>query len=211
MHSLSLEESAGGGASPDRMRCGGRIARLADRRDRPEDVGPRGTGVDAFQLRPTASAPFRWNRHPHSRRLLFLVQGGRAGLDRRRARSRLNAGADGCPIDAPSPGISSGGSCGTLHALRRPDVRPVREKCGNGFGLRDLMGLPHGRLGAGALLGVARRSQSVRTACRSSSTTVICRVTTASPARSLWLGDRVDLGGDALGEGLGLGQERVVA
>jgi hypothetical protein len=73
------------------------------------------------------------------------------------------------------------------------------------------MGLPRGGLGAGALLGVARRSQSVRTACRSSSATAICWVTGASWAPSVWLGDGVDLGGDALGEGLGVGQERVVA
>jgi hypothetical protein len=73
------------------------------------------------------------------------------------------------------------------------------------------MGLPHGGLGAAALLGVARRSQSVRTACRSSSATAICRVTAASWAPSVWLGDRVDLSGDALGEGPGLGQERMVA
>jgi hypothetical protein len=77
----------------------------------------------------------RKRRRVHLSRLP-VVQGGRAGLDRRRARSRLNAGAAGCPFDAPSPGISSGGSCGTLHALRRPDARPVREKCGNGFPLR---------------------------------------------------------------------------
>jgi hypothetical protein len=36
-------------------------------------------------------------------------------------------------------------------------------------------------------------------------------VTTASSAPSVWLGDRVDLSGDALSEGLELGQERVVA
>jgi hypothetical protein len=45
----------------------------------------------------------------------------------------------------------------------------------------------------------------------SSSATAICRVTTASSAPSVWLGDRVDLSGDALSEGLELGQERVVA
>jgi hypothetical protein len=39
---------------------------------------------------------FPENQEPHLARLL-VVQGGRAGLDRRRARSRSECGSGGCP------------------------------------------------------------------------------------------------------------------
>jgi hypothetical protein len=105
-------------------------SRRRPRRTNPAAHRGRGSTSACLQEQQRRASRFSAGRH------LCLVQGGRAGLDRRRARSRLNAGAAGCPFDAPSPGISAGGSCGTLHPLRRPDVRPVREKCGTGFPLR---------------------------------------------------------------------------
>jgi hypothetical protein len=41
-------------------------------------------------------------------RLPVLVLGDHAELDRRRARSRLNAGAEGCSFDRPPPSMGQG-------------------------------------------------------------------------------------------------------
>jgi hypothetical protein len=72
--------------------------RRAGKRQNAKPAQPR----SEFSLSPMdASAP-------RQRRLSLLVQGVRGRLDRRRARSRSNAGATGCAFDAPSPGHSSG-------------------------------------------------------------------------------------------------------
>jgi hypothetical protein len=57
--------------------------------------------------------------------LPYVVQGGRGGLDRRRARSRSNAGATGC-ASTPSPGISAGGSYGTPHTPRSVEAATIQ-------------------------------------------------------------------------------------
>jgi transposase InsO family protein len=76
----------------------------------------------------------------------LFVRGGRAGLDRRRARSRRNTGAAGCPFDALHRAFQRGGVL--------PDTRRSRS-------LEDVdaaAGIPVGvRLGDGARRGVRRR------------------------------------------------------
>lgn len=70
-------------------------------------------------------------------RRLDVVQGGRAGLDRRRACSYRNAGAAGCPFDAPHRACHRTGLTGHL-AFAHPPVGASRAltRCpvGSAFG-----------------------------------------------------------------------------
>jgi hypothetical protein len=62
--------------------------------------------------------------------LLVVIQGGRAGLDRRRARSRLNAGAADVRLMLARRAFHRAGLAGQLHARRRPvsDRRGIRRR-----------------------------------------------------------------------------------
>jgi hypothetical protein len=84
-------------------------------------------GVRTHVLRPGKQARVR---RPRGR--LRLVQGGRAGLDRRRARSRLNAGAAGVPLDAPSPRHITGRVLRDTRRRRRRDRRHMQAECPQG-------------------------------------------------------------------------------
>jgi hypothetical protein len=64
-----------------------------------------------------------------------IVQDGRGGLDRWSRPRASEGGAAACPFDAPSPGVSSGGSCGHFTGWGSLMSAPVREKGGTRFGL----------------------------------------------------------------------------
>jgi hypothetical protein len=87
------------------------------------------SGVSGRAKRCARTAP-----SPRSRSLppalLVVIQGGRAGLDRRRARSRLNAGAADVRLMLARRVFHRAGLAGQLHARRRPvsDRRGIRRR-----------------------------------------------------------------------------------
>jgi hypothetical protein len=64
--------------------------------------------------------------------LLVGVQRRSAGVCSRRARSHVNAALCGVPVGTRSPGISSGGSCGTPARRRRPNDLELQVECPQG-------------------------------------------------------------------------------
>ena len=112
-------------------------------------------GAVRVTVRQTAALSAIVDRPLHSR----LVQGGRGGLDRRRARSRLNAGATGCAFDAPSPGISAGVACGTPHTPRPAEAATIRRERSQAGPLRRAAVSRTGR-GPGGPSAQGRRSAS---------------------------------------------------